>query len=309
MYNENYNKNNPLIKFELWKRKQIKIEPLSKMCCELFPGIYCFCRFIDNVIQIHSKIEKKSFLFQYKCIVTSVEFFSHNEIKNNANNSSVHTNEIIFGDELGYLNLLQIEYEINNKRQEFILDPEKTIITKVNKAHNSYIQGILYVKRLNIIISYSEEGQITINNAYSFNIINIIDIGKKYYIKDIKLSDYDLMYIYCYNNENKRDYIKCYTLNGVKVNQLKTNKKIKNYFVNEKLIIVYENNLIELFYLYDLKKNNIEIHPHSKGNDIKKNKEKKIVFSDYYKKDSSIIIIYQDHDAIAQDISYEESNE
>ena len=130
MYNNNANKNNSIVKFDIWKRKQIKLDPLSKMCCELYPGVFCFCRFIDNVIQI--KTEKKSILFQYKRIVTSVEFFAHYEIKNNTNNTTVHTCEIIFGDEVGYLNLLQIEFEINNKKQEFQLNPEKAKITKVN---------------------------------------------------------------------------------------------------------------------------------------------------------------------------------
>ena len=215
MYNnDNNNRNNSIIKLDLWKKKQIKIEPLSKMCCELYPGIFCFCRYIDNVI--HIKSEKQSFLYQYKCIITSLEFFSHNEIKNGNNNNSIHTNEILFGDEIGNLNLLLIEYEINAKKQAFYFNSDKFRIIKRIKVHNSFIQGILYVKRLNIIISYSEESQITINNAYSFNIINIIEIGEKNYIKDIKISDYDLIYIYCCNNINSKELIKCYTLNGIK---------------------------------------------------------------------------------------------
>ena len=65
------------------------------------------------------------------------------------------------------------------------------------KAHNSLIQGILYVNRLNIIISYSVQGQIMINNAFSFNVLNIIELGQDIYIKEIKISDYDLLYINC----------------------------------------------------------------------------------------------------------------
>ena len=76
------------------------------------------------------------------------------------------------------------------------------------------------------------------------------------------------MYIYCYNNINNKEYIKCYTLNGVKVTKLSTNKKINNFFIEEKIIIVYENNCIELFNLYDLSKNNIEVHPDIKDKNI-----------------------------------------
>ena len=302
MYNnDNNNRNNSIIKLDLWKKKQIKIEPLSKMCCELYPGIFCFCRYIDNVI--HIKSEKQSFLYQYKCIITSLEFFSHNEIKNGNNNNSIHTNEILFGDEIGNLNLLLIEYEINAKKQAFYFNSDKFRIIKRIKVHNSFIQGILYVKRLNIIISYSEESQITINNAYSFNIINIIEIGEKNYIKDIKISDYDLIYIYCCNNINSKELIKCYTLNGIKTKSLKQEKKINNFFVNEELIVVYEKNIIELFNLYDLSKKPIfTINPDDKEDKNNNINENNIVFCDFIAKDMKMIIIYQYHTIVIQDI-------
>ena len=307
MYNNDNNKNNSIIKLELWKKKQIKIEPLSQICCELSPGIFCFCRYIDNVIQIKS--EKQCFLYQYKFIITSVEFFSHNETKNTANNTTLHSNEILFGDEQGNLNLMQIEYEVNNKKQTFQIISDKIKIAKQVKVHNSFIQGILYVKRLNIIISYSEEGQITINNAYSFSIINIIELGEKYYIKDIKISNYDLIYINCFNNINKKNYIKCYTLNGIKATKLKTDKKIHNFFVTEEVIVIYDNNIIEAFNLYDLSCHPIYvINPEPKTNDKDDRrinamaKDRIIAFCDFIIKDMKMIIIYQDNEIIIQDI-------
>ena len=297
----NNDKNNQIIKFELWKKKQIKIEPLSNNCCELFPGIYCFCRFIDGVIQIIS--EKQNFLYKCKCIITSIEFFSHNKIrKNTHNNNILYSNEIIFGDEKGTLSLLKIEYEFNNYNQEFSIIEDKIRIIKHNKAHNSFIQGILYVKRLNIIISYSED-EITINNAYSFNIINIIELGKNYYIKNIKISDYDLIYVYCYNYINKNNYIKCYSLNGINVTELNTNHLINNYFVNEKVIVVFENNYIEFYNPYNLSKNFSVINPKSEKS---KNEEEKIIFSDYSQKNSSLIIIYQNLSTISINIPLNE---
>ena len=254
------------------EKEQVSIEPVSQRCCELSPGIFCVCRYIDNVIQIKS--EKQSFLYQYNSIITSVEFFSHNEIKNTTNNITTHSNEIVFGDENGYLYLMQIEYEINNKKQTIQINPDKIKIVKEIKVHNSFIQGILYVKRLNIIISYSEEGQITINNAFSLNIINIIELGEKYYIKDIKISSYDLLYIYCYNNINKKYYIKCYTLNGIKVTKLVTDKKINNFFITEEIIAVYENNVIEAYKLHDLNDHPVYVitpeEKDDKNNDKKK---------------------------------------
>ena len=300
MFNNDYNKNTSIIKLELWKKEQVSIEPVSQRCCQLSPGIFCFCRYIDNVIQIKS--EKQSFLYQYNSIITSVEFFSHSEIKNTTNNITSHNNEILFGDENGYLYLMQIEYEINNKKQTIQLSPDKIKIVKEIKVHNSFIQGILYVKRLNIIISYSEEGQITINNAFSFNIINIIELGEKYYIKDIKISSYDLLYVYCYNNINKKYYIKCYTLNGIKVTKLVTDKKINNFFITEEIIAVYENNVIEAYKLHDLHDHPVYVITPEEKDDKITNKEKKIVFCDLIIKDMKMIIIYQDQDIIIQDI-------
>ena len=310
MYYYDNNKNNKISKLELWKKKQIKIEPLGKVCCELSPGIFCFCRYIDKVIQIKS--EKQSFLYQYKYIITSVEFFSHNETKNSNNTNTMHINELLFGDEEGFLNLMQIKYEINNKKSSIEIGSVKIIILKQVKVHNSFIQGISYIKRLNIIISYSEEGQITINNAYSFNIINIIELGEKYFIKDIKISNYDLIYIHCINNINENNYIKCYSLNGTKVTKLKSDKKINNFFITEEVIIVYENNIIEVFNLYNLRANPVyilspELKQKEKDDKIKNNfekgKEKKIiVFCDFIIKDLKMVIIYQDHEIIIQDI-------
>lgn len=300
MYNNDNNKNTPIIKLELWKKEQINIEPAFQRCCELSPGIFCFCRYIDNVIQIKS--EKQSFLYQYNSIITSVEFFSHTDTKNYTNNITTHNNEILFGDEKGYLYLMQIEYEINNKKQTIQIGPEKIKIVKEIKVHNSFIQGILYVKRLNIIISYSEEGQITINNAFSFNILNIIELGEKYYIKDIKISSYDLLYAYCYNNKNKKYYIKCYTLNGIKVTKLVTDKKINNFFITEEIIAVYENNYIEAYKLHELNDNPVYVITPDDKDDRISNKEKIIVFCDLIIKDMKLIIIYQDQDIIIQDI-------
>ena len=309
--NDNNNKNNPILKLLLWKKKQVKIQPLSNLCCELCPGLFCFCRYIDNVI--HIKSEKQSFLYQYKCIITSLEFISHNETKNTTNNSIIHRNEIIFGDEEGNLNLLQIEYEYNLKKQIFQIKSDDLKIIKEVKAHNSFIHGIKYVKRLNIIISYSEEGQITINNAFSFNIINIIELGEKYSIKKIKISDYDLIYIHCYNYMNKKEYIKCYTLNGMKVTKLKTDKKINNFFPNEVLIIVYENNLLELYDLYNLSRKAIyATNPttdakvlNNEDNEENKNAyENNIVFSYFIEKDNKMILVYQDHNIIIQDLFF-----
>ena len=180
--------------------------------------------------------------------------------------------------------------------------------------HNSLINGILYVKRLNIIISYSEEGQITINNAFDFNIINIIQLGKDFYIKNVKISKYDLIYIYCSNYQNENNtYIKCYSLNGIKFTELETEKKIINFFVDETLLVVYENNLIEIFNLYDLDGNPLnKFEPYKSQDDIqisnnnrsseKLKKNNKIILCMYNNVNKSLIIIYDDFQVLVEDV-------
>ena len=86
------------------EKKQVKIEPFSKICCQLSHDIFCifyFCKYIDNVI--HIKTEKEIFIYQHKCIITSLEFFSYNETKSQANINIIFKNEKLFGDEYGNL--------------------------------------------------------------------------------------------------------------------------------------------------------------------------------------------------------------
>ena len=289
----NDSKNN-LTQKELWPKKHLKINPESKMFCTLYPEILLSCRYIDNIIQINYS-QKYNFKIHSENIITSVEFLSHQEKKDSTNNNNIiHTNKVIIGDELGNLSLINIEYEINNKKQ---MNLKKTKIEKNIKAHNSLIQGILLEKRLNIIISYSIEGQITINNAFDFNVINIINIGNEFYIRDIKISEYDLIYIYCTNKEEEKfNYIKCYSLNGIKYTELKTEKKIINYFVCETLLVVYENNLIESFNLYDLEGNpSNKLEPKILLQDsLENNVSKKIIMCALNNLDKKLVIIYED---------------
>ena len=301
--NEN---NNNVIKIELRKKEYLKIYPLSKMFCKLNKDIFLSCRYIDKIIQINYANKDKFYIY-HDNIITSVEYFSHQEKVNKTNISTNHINQIFFGDEKGNLNLMKIEYEINNKNEMKILKPK---ILKTIKAHNSLIQGIIYVKRLNIIISFSEEGQITINNAFDFCVLNIIELGEEYYIKDIQISKYDLIYILCTNKENeKSNYIKCYSLNGIKFTELKTIKKMINFFIDETLVVIYENNLIDVFNLYDidgkplkqinLNKNINKINTKDNIN----NRSNKIIICVLNNIEKKLVIIYDNFLVLVEDLS------
>ena len=293
-----FNENRGIIKMELRNKKLIDLHPISKFFCELSPGVFLICRYVDKTMHLIS--DKNSILIKYKHTITSLEFVSYECV-----NGVRYKNKVIFGDEVGNINLLLIDYEIGGRK---LINFNHITITKIAKAHNSYIQGILFVKRLNIIISYSEEGQIVINNAFDFKFINIIDVGENFYINDIKISEYDLIYVYCTNKENEFDYIKCYSLNGLKFTELKTEKKIINFFVYETLVVVYENNLIQIFNLYDIDGeplNQIEPGICKKGqiDEIKKgNKNKKIIYSFVIDADKKLIIIYDNNHIEIEDI-------
>jgi len=305
--NENRSK---IIKIELRPKKYLKIYPLSKMFCELSNDIYLSCRYLDKIMHLYYS-DKHSILIYFDNIITSIELLSHKEKVDETNKKIMHFNQVIIADEKGNLNLMKIDYEIDNQKQNNLNEIKLKLIKSI-KAHNSLIQGILYVKRLNIIISYSEEGQITINNAFDFNIINIIQLGKDFYIKDIKISKYDLIYIFCSNYQNENySYIKCYSLNGIKFTELETEKKIINYFVDENLLVVYENNMIKAFNLYDIDGTQLnKFEPNKIQDEIKNknnnktseilNKNNKIILCLYNNLNKSLIIIYDDFQVLEE---------
>ena len=82
------------------------------------------------------------------------------------------------------------------------------------------------------------------------NIINIIEIEKEIYIKEILVSKYDLIYISCYKNNYNYYKVYSYTLNGMKVSFYDSSETIVKCFVDEKINIVFSNNFCLSFYLY-----------------------------------------------------------
>ena len=308
---ENAENKSRMVKRELREKKQLQLLPLSKMICELYQDVFLSCRYIDKIIQINFS-DKCKFLIYYNNIITSVEYLSHTE-KEISKNTIFHSNNVIFGDEIGFLNLMIIEYKIINKKQ---MELDKIKITKTIKVHNSLIKGILYNKRLSIIISYSEEGLIAINNAFDFTTINIIELSDEFDIREIKVSEYDLIYIYCINKKDEKlNYIKCYSLNGIKFTEMIIEKNIVNFFVKDNLLVVYENNFIVAFNLYEIEGNPIhQFEPKENKNKININeneiseesvihKNKKIIFCTMNNIENKLYIIYDDHQVLIDDVS------
>ena len=94
-----------------------------------------------------------------------------------------NTKSVIIGDENGYIHIMQIEYDISQHDKSYEITSVNFI--KSMRTHTSMIKGITYDERLNIIISWSDEGVISINNDYSLVFLNNIDLGVNCEIKTI----------------------------------------------------------------------------------------------------------------------------
>ena len=267
----------------------LKIKPYKNLIVELYQNIYIICRLINRTLLICS--EKQKSYIEWPCIITAIEFALHSKSAI-SQNSETHINKLIIGDEDGYLSIIEIITEYFDKKKEFII---KSSNCKRNKTHYSYINGISYNKRLDIVISSCEKGYIIINNGFSFEILNVIRIGKNMNILEYKLSKYNLLYIYTKKNiKNKYIYeLHCYTLNGLNINKLDINKEIANFYINNTSIyVIYKNGNIEEYNCANFKQ--IENH-------IDKDEIKNInVFGDVFHsvcspKTAIIFIIFNKH--------------
>ena len=195
------------------------------------------------------------------------------------------------GDEEGTLSLIEIETECNERRKEYKLNV-LNYIHKRYKAFYSYINGILYNKKLNIIISSSNEGIISIINGFSFEILNIIELDNNINILDYKLSEYNLLYIYTnkYTDNESKYNLFCYTLNGIKISELSSKIEYVDFYTdNNGIITINKNGIINEYNCANLKEieNNLDIED---INDIKDTKD--IIYCMNSSKMESIFIIF-----------------
>ena len=268
---------------------ELKLDSSRNIITELMPGFYCICLNENKTLKFMNYSQKYIFSFLWTRVITSIEPLLDTKI-NSKFFGYDYNMTIIFGDEEGFLCSLRCNYEYNFNDGE-IKQPKLEILQKI-KLHENSINYIKVIKRLNIIISSSLYGDIAINNAENLETLNMIKIGKEYMINHIKINIYDLIYFGCYNKINKQYYIKCFTLNGIKVTQLKSDIKIINFFIDESIFVQYENNKIDKFSLYDFNKNvNNDEEDDLKDNIWDDFKIDKIVHCIYCKKIKKIIKI------------------
>ena len=277
--------------FSFSAKDQIEFEPYNNLFCEVIPGIICVVRNRDKTIKF---ISQKKLLEEYKCtcIPTAIEPFKK-KIQEEKN-----IKKVFIGDENGYLHLLKIEYLSSQNEKSSEIKSVK--IVKTIKVQRSLIRGIIYNEKLNIIISWSDEGVICINNDYSFEFLNIIDLGGNCDIKEIIISKYDLLYISCYDSNDQKYKILCFNLNGVPVTSFESSKKIIRFFVEEKVNIVNEIRNIFSYKCYDFYKLYDIIYCEYIDNLIKNRID--IIYCCYYAKIKKMLILYNDNKIVFQKI-------
>ena len=271
---------------------QIDMEPYNNLFCEIISGVYCIVRNEDNTLQFIST-KKLISIYQWTCFITAIEPLTQKRKIEEKN-----IKKVFIGDENGYLHLLKIEYEFIDKEKSYEI--KSVSLIKSIKAHRSLIKGIIYNERLNIIISWSNEGIISINNDYSLDFLNIIDLGDAYNIREILISKYDLLCINCYKKDNKEYKTFCYTLNGIQATNSEVTKKIIRLFADEKLNVVYINGNIFSYNYSDLDspKNSIYSEYINKNDDEKLS----INYSMYYPKFKKLLMAYNNNKISFQNI-------
>ena len=112
------------------------------------------------------------------------------------------------------------------------------------------------------------------------------------------MSKYDLLYITCYNKHKNSYSLNCYTLNGIRVSSYEAdsrNLKIIKCFADEKINIVFWNNNIFNFELYNLDNIcNFSFYDFNR-NDV--STEVKINSCQYYPKIKKYLMISSDNKA------------
>ena len=156
------------------------MEPYNNSFCKIYPGLWCAVRNKDKTIKFITKKDTK--VYKWACIVTAIEPLIEKG-KSDENNIK----KVFLGDENGYLHIMEIEYDSQQNDKHFFV---KSIqITQSIKAHNSLIRGIIYSEKLNIVISWSDEGVISINNDTGTVLDEIDNIQEEYslsYINNLK---------------------------------------------------------------------------------------------------------------------------
>ena len=211
----------PSTQFIISKNAKNDIVISSKyLFCELSENCFLFCKTMDKSIKYINEDNETSFLL--KSYTTSILKINNNEFITGHNNGRI------------------CKWKLNctkEENKENKLELDLLLIVKTNK---SYINCLVFNEKLNIIIS-CDNNTLIMRKNFDFEYINSIEIKNEKNstknIVDVKISEYDLIYILIYIEENNEYELLGYTLNGIYFGKYIGN--INNFEINKtgKIII------------------------------------------------------------------------
>ena len=261
------------VKLNLQIEEQVQMLPAENAFCKISYkkknlNFFIFSRYTDNTIKLYN--DKKDYIksLKWNCFISSIVTKSNSEFESN----------IIIGDYNGYLTELNLKYK----------ESQTVSALEVNRvqAHDCMIKEILYSERLGVVISVDAKNVITINNAYSFCVITIIEPQNSYGdIKKILLSKNDFLYI------QYESVLELYTLNGILVDEQIRKSSIAGVELYEEVnhLFIGVDRKIEKYLTYNLTKKKMlqQQDLSKKGEDLVK-----FVFSNELK---MALIVYKDN--------------
>ena len=224
--------------------------------------IYFFTgRRLDNSISVYEvnedgktrEIKESKFNIKTDSFVSCLYKKDNNIFFSGHKNGKLYEWKIIYG------------YDKNKKRSSSITNVE--ILRDLMAHKESMICCISYVKKLNIILTSSNDGKLIIRNYYNFEILSMIETKQKgSVISKIIYSDYDLLYLLVNHKDKecKNKYsINVYTLNGLLIESssmknivdfelLKNGKIICNFINYGQLLIFGLNKKLGSFNTYEI---------------------------------------------------------
>ena len=217
------------------ENRNLTLKPKYKFC-ELNPNSFIFCQNLDKTIKYINDDNEISILL--KSYTTSV--------------IRINNDEFITGHDNGKICKWKIDYSKKDNKIELNL----ILMIKSNKGS---ITSIIFNEKYNIVIS-ADINTIMIRKNYDFEYLTSIKIENeehlKKYIVDIKISEYDMLYVSVFVEDSNTYELQGFTLNGTFFNKYKGN--FSNFEINRKgKIIISEINkpiirILDPIYFYEI---------------------------------------------------------
>ena len=166
--------------------------------CEFNENSFLFGRTLDKTLIYYNFVDNFETSFLLKSYIISI--------------ISIKNNEFITGNDNGYLCKWRIDIVTKEKKSDIELE-----LLLMVKSNLNAITSLYYDERLNVIIS-SDANSLVMRKIYDFEYLNSIKINEKddnKFITDIKISDFNFIYVLVYNQQTTSYELKGYTLNGI----------------------------------------------------------------------------------------------